>query len=84
MNVMNVYEAMISDFMTESDTLLASWKQCIFFLSEAYIEVFYGAHPIGKDSIHKCCYRYFPDDDFRNKYEEEKAIFESCQTSFDD
>ena len=79
---MKVYESMISDFITESDTLLASWKQCIFYLSEAYIEVFYGAHPLGQNSDHKCCYRYFPDEDFRTRYEEQRAIFESTQSAF--
>lgn len=79
-----VYEDMISDFILESDSLLQSWKQCIFYLSEAYTEVFYGSHPISENSSHKCCYRYFPDEEFRAKYEEEKAIFESCQTSFDE
>ena len=69
-HVMSVYEAMISDFITESDTLLASWKQCIFYLSEAYIEVFYGAHPLSESSSHTCCYRYFPDEDFRSYFEE--------------
>ena len=73
---------MISDFMSESDLLLASWKQCIFYLSEAYIEVFYGAHPLSENAAHKCCYRYFPDEDFRSRYVEEKAIFESTQSSF--
>ena len=68
--VKNVYEGMISDFIQESDTLLANWKQCIFYLSEAYIEVFYGEHPISESSPHKCCYRYFPDDDFRSAYDE--------------
>lgn len=83
-HVMSVYEAMISDFITESDTLLASWKQCIFYLSEAYIEVFYGAHPLGESSSHTCCYRYFPDEDFRSCFEEQKAIFESTLSSFDE
>ena len=75
--VKNVYEGMISDFIGESDTLLASWKQCIFYLSEAYIEVFYGEHAINDSSLHKCCYRYFPDEEFQSAFEEQKAIFES-------
>ena len=50
MQVKEVYEAMIGDFITESDTLLASWKQCIFYLSDAYTEVFYGEHPISNTS----------------------------------
>lgn len=41
-NKLAIYESMVSDFIEESDTLLASWKQCIFYLSEAYINVFYG------------------------------------------
>ena len=68
---------MIGEFIEESNALLASWKQCIFYLSEAYIDVFYGEHQIKPDSPHKCCYRYFPDDEFREIYEEQKAVFES-------
>ena len=75
---------MVSDFIDESDTLLASWKQCIFYLSEAYINVFYGENVIKEGSKHKCCYRYFPDEEFRGFYEEQKAVFESVQSSFSD
>lgn len=38
-----VAEAMISEFIAETTKLLQSWKQCIFYLSEAYLEVFPGA-----------------------------------------
>lgn len=71
---------MVSDFVDETNALLASWKQCIFYLSEAYIEVFYGAHKITAASNHQCCHRYFPDDEFRERYEEEKALFMSTLT----
>ena len=82
--IKRVYESIISDFLEESLTLLASWKQCIFYLSEACIEVFYGSHKVTQSSNHKCCYRYFPDDEFREYFEEQKALFDSTVSSFDD
>ena len=68
MKVKANYESMASDFFAESNKLLASWKQCIFYLSEAYIEVFYTSHEITEDSKHQCCFRYFPDEEFKLKF----------------
>ena len=82
--IRRTYESMVNDFIVESDALLASWKQCIFYLSEAYIEVFYGAHKVTSASNHSCCHRYFPDEQFRAQFEEEKAISESMQENSDD
>ena len=76
-----VYEAMIQEFIEESNALLSSWKQCIFYLSEAFIEVFYGSH---KAVPNVKCYRYFPDEQFREYFETQKSIFESTLSSFDD
>jgi hypothetical protein len=70
-----ILEQMISEFIEESSKLLEEWKQCIFYLSEAYLEVFYGAFPLSETHKHKCCTRYFPDDEFRAKYESEIALF---------
>ena len=53
---------MVNDFIKETDKLLESWKQCIFYLSEAYLEVFYGEHSVLDGAKHQCCYRYFPDE----------------------
>lgn len=72
-----VAEQMISEFFDETTQMLSDWKQCIFYLSEAYLEVFPGKFDLPNDHKHECCYRYFPDDDFRAKYEEEVALFES-------
>ena len=67
---LTVYEQMITDFVHQSDNLLQTWKQCIFYLSEAYINVFYGENELKDGAIHQCCHRYFPDDEFREAYEE--------------
>jgi len=72
-----VIELMIGEFIEETSKLLQDWKQCIFYLSEAYLEVFPGAFPLHENHKHQCCTRYFPDDEFRSKYEEEVAIHES-------
>ena len=75
-----VYETMIMNFIEETNTLLQSWKQCIFFLSEAYTEIFYGSHPVkdgdGWESNHECCYRYFPSDHFKSEFLQAKALVE--------
>ena len=68
---------MIGEFFDESTKLLESWKQCIFFLSEAYLEAFPGSFILPVDSVHECCYRYFPDDEYREKYQEQVALYES-------
>jgi len=76
-----VIEIMIGEFIEETSKLLQDWKQCIFYLSEAYLEVFPGAFPLNENHKHQCCTRYFPDDEFRSKYEEEVAIHESMASS---
>lgn len=60
--VKEIYEIMINDFIDETNELLETWVQCIFFLSEAYTEVFYGEFIISDKSTHQCCYRYIPDE----------------------
>lgn len=72
-----VAEAMIAEFFDHTNELLDCWKQCIFYLSEAYLEVFVGDFVLPHDHSHECCYRYYPDEQFREKYEEEVAIYES-------
>ena len=72
-----VAEAMIAEFFEQTNELLDCWKQCIFYLSEAYLEVFVGDFVLQHDHAHECCYRYYPDEQFRQKYEEEVAIYES-------
>ena len=72
-----VAERMISDFIDESTKLLETWKQCIFYLSEAYLEIFPGEFVLPTDHKHECCYRYYPDAEFRAKIEKETAIQES-------
>ena len=66
---------MISEFIMHTERILKGWKQSIFYLSEAYTEVFYGHHKIKNHSRHKCIYRYMPDENFRLKFESEKALF---------
>ena len=41
-----LFEEMITKFIDEMDKLLAQFKQSIFFLSEAYTEIFFGSHEI--------------------------------------
>ena len=72
-----VFESMIKEFIINTDYLLASWKQCIFFLSEAFIDVIYGSHPILDASCHECCYRYYPDEAFQCSFERQEALAEA-------
>ena len=41
-----LFEEMITKFIDEMDKMLAQFKQSIFFLSEAYTEIFFGSHEI--------------------------------------
>ena len=66
-----MFEEMIQTFMDEMDKLLSGFKQCIFFLSIAYTEIFYGAHELDHSKTsHRCCHRYFPTDADRQHFEE--------------
>ena len=65
-----IFEEMIDAFMTEMNRTLGTFKQSIFFLSEAYTEIFYGAHELDlSKTSHKCCHRYFPTDRERQSYD---------------
>lgn len=70
---------MVLDFFTETIKLLGGFQQCIFFLSTAYSEIFYGHFPLSEDSPHSCCHRYFVNEEHKNEYDEQKAIFDSMQ-----